>query len=90
MRKNNAYIERMKRVAQAEKHFQSEVNDLVPKVYAAIALALHRTEGFGYGRIQRTFAESQKIWQDSLDDERNMIRICKDETGIDVLNGVNE
>ena len=90
MRKNNAYIEKMKRLAQAEKHYQDETNDLVPKVYAALALALHREEGFGYSRIRRVFAESQKIWQDSLDDERNMIRICKDETGIDVMYGVNE
>lgn len=90
MRKNNAFIEKMKKAAQAEKHFRNEVNDLTPKIYAAIALALHRTEGFGYSRINRVFSESQAIWQDSITDDRNMLQICLDETGIDVQAKVNE
>jgi hypothetical protein len=54
-------------------------------VYAGIALALHRKHGWGYNRINDLFAESQTIWQECVDSEVDMIKMCEEETGIEVL-----
>lgn len=60
------------------------IHTLTPQIYAALALALHRQCGWGYVRINRLFAESQKIWDECVDKGLNMIQMCEDETGIQV------
>ena len=75
----------MRELNQRIKRYEELTNKLVPEVYASIALSLHRTHGFGHDRIEKVFAESQRIWQDSITDTRRMIEICYDETGINVM-----
>lgn len=60
------------------------IKTLTPQVYAAIALALHREFGWGYVRINRLFAASQDIWFECVDRGANMLKMCEDETGIQV------
>ena len=82
MAKNNLLIESMKRV-------QREIDNTVPNVYAAIALALHRKHGWGYKRINDLFVESQKIWDEANDKYTEMPIMCLDEIGIDVRGAKN-
>lgn len=83
MRKNNAFINGQKRLAR-------EINDITPKVYAAIAISLHRNHGFGYKRINALFLESQQVWNECVQSGVDMLQMCEDETGIDVVRKVNE
>lgn len=77
-RKNNALIANMKRV-------QREIDNVLPCVYAGIALSLHRKHGWGYKRINDLFVESQKIWTEATEIGIKMDKLCLEETGIDVV-----
>lgn len=84
MSKNNRLINSMKRMA--EKNRQENIakasSEMVPQIYAAIAIALHRTYGFGYKRINDVFYESQRIWENFPGTAEEMISQCEKETGI--------
>lgn len=57
MGKNNRLLNQlneMSRRKQAE-NIGKAADQMVPQIYAAIAMALHRTCGFGYERINRVF-----------------------------------
>lgn len=77
-RKNNVLIANMKRV-------QREIDNVLPCVYAGIALSLHRKHGWGFKRIDALFKESQGIWTEAVETGQNMAKMCLDETGIDVV-----
>ena len=77
MAKNKFLIEQMK-------NLHKSINNITPQVYAGIALALHREYGWGYKRINRLFALSEEIWDECTLDDRNMVQMCLDETGIDI------
>jgi len=83
MAKNNYVIENMKRL-------QKTINNITPQVYSGIAIALHRKYGWGYKRINDLFCESQKIWDECVQSDVNMMQMCLDETGIDVQRKVDE
>lgn len=70
---------------RANQIFQA-TEDVTPMVYAGIALALHRECGWGYTRINRVFAESQRLWNEAEEKGENMIDICEKETGIKLMN----
>lgn len=76
-KKNDLLIANMKRV-------QREINNILPNVYAGIALALHRKHGWGYNRINDLFIESEKLWYEATDNNINMVALCLEETGIEV------
>ncbi len=76
-KKNDLLIANMKRV-------QREINNILPNVYAGIALALHRKHGWGYKRINDLFIESEKLWYEATDNNINMVALCLEETGIEV------
>jgi hypothetical protein len=80
MAKNIAFIEQMKAAAKLKK----QINKITPEVYAGIALALHRKQKWGYKRINELFMESQKIWDECVELDINMIELCERETGIEV------
>lgn len=79
MAKNNKLIEQYKTMYK-------KIQQITPEVYAAIALALHRNNKWGYKRINELFEESQKIWQESVNEDKDMVQICLDETGIELRN----
>ena len=84
MGKNNRFINSMKKMA--EKNRQENIakasSEMIPQIYAAIAIALHRTYGFGYKRINDVFYESQRIWETFPGTADEMIEQCEKETGI--------
>lgn len=83
MAKNNQLIKMM---ALIERKSQ----EIIPEVYASVALALHRKYGWGYKRINDLFSETQSIWEECVQSDLNMRQICEAETGIEVTRVVNE
>ena len=86
MGKNNRLINSMKALAKQNqaKNFAKASDEMVPVIYAAMALALHSTCGFGYKRINDVFVESQRIWEKFAGTPDEMIKLCKEQTGISV------
>lgn len=82
MAKNNKLISQYKAMYR-------QIQEITPQVYAAIAISLHR-RGAEFEEINDIFADSQEIWTECLNSGVNMQELCKKETGIDVLRGVNE
>lgn len=82
MAKNNKLINSLKEIAKRNRadNINTASENLIPHVYAAVALALHRECGWGYKRINRLFYQSQCIWE-SLGEE-TMVELCEKETGI--------
>ena len=80
MAKNHGLIEQMKAAAK----LKQQIKQITPEVYAGIALALHRKQKWGYKRINELFMESQKIWDECVELDINMIELCEQETGIEV------
>ena len=65
---------------RSKQKLKEEVNNLVPGVYASLAIALHRNWGWGFKRINRLFSQSQRIWEDLGTD--NIIELCEKDTNI--------
>lgn len=65
---------------RSKQKLEEEVKNLVPGVYASLAIALHRNWGWGFKRINRLFSQSQGIWEDLGTD--NIIELCEKETNI--------
>ncbi len=92
MSKNNNLINAMKVLAGRKRAeaVSKAADDIVPQVYAAIAIALHREYGWGYTRINRAFARSQEIWESFNGRMDEMVKMCEEETGISLeLGGKN-
>lgn len=87
MGKNNSLINSLNELARRKRdeNIGKAADQMVPQIYAAMAMALHRTYGFGYERINRAFVESQKIWMDFDGRADEMIFLCEKETGITVI-----
>lgn len=79
-----------KRLVNQFKAMYQQINQITPQVYAGIALSLHRKYGWGFKRINDLFTESQAIWQECVDSGVNMIKMCEEETGIDIQRKVKE
>lgn len=84
MGKNNKLINSINAAARRkqEENIGKAADRMVPQIYAAMALALHRTYGFGYERINRVFLESQNIWENFSGNGDEMIELCRKETRI--------
>ena len=78
MAKNNKLVNQYKEMYK-------QINQITPKVYAALAIDLHREYGWGYTRILRTFTASQDIWDESNERGIDMIKMCEEETGITLM-----
>lgn len=89
MGKNNRLINQLKEIAKRNREMNVEIasDEIVPQIYAAIAIALHRSERFGYERINRVFAESQRIWEEFEGHADEMVEMCEKETGITIQGG---
>lgn len=65
-------------------------NEMVQMIYASITLALHSTCGFGYKHINNVFVESQRSWEGFSGNPEDMIKLCKEQTGVSVAFGKTE
>lgn len=79
-----------KRLVNQYKAMYQQINQITPQVYAALSLALNRFHGWEYEQIAELIEESQIIWQECVDSEVNMIKMCEEETGIEVLRRTTE
>lgn len=81
MAKNNSFLNQVKM-------FKSQVVKITPKIYAGIALALHREYGWGYKRINDLISISQDIWNESVEAGTDILEMCEEETGICITNRI--
>ena len=77
MGKNNAFINKMR-------DLHNTIDSVTPQVYACIAIILHREFGWGYVRLNRLFLHSQKLWQYCAENNIDMLKLCEEETGIEL------
>lgn len=86
MGKNNKLINQLRLRAELNKAdaINKASDQIIPVLYAALALALHRVCGFGHDRTERVFEESQKIWTEFSGQLEEMIELCEKETGIEI------
>ena len=87
MGKNNRLINSINAIARRkqDENVGKAEDQMVPQIYAAMALALYRTCGFDYEQINAIFLESQHIWEDFVGVGDEMIELCEKETGISVV-----
>lgn len=77
MAKNNRLINQYKLMYQ-------KIQQILPDVYAGIALSLYRKHGWDYDQINELFNESHEIWEECVQNDVNMVQMCEEETGIEV------
>lgn len=87
MRKNNRLINSINEIAKRKQNENvgRAADQMVPQIYAAMALALYRTCGFDYDQINSVFLESQHIWEEFVGAGDEMMDLCEKETGITVI-----
>lgn len=72
------------------RNLQRKIDETLPKMYAAMAIALWEgldmPEDDKVEAIIDIFATSQALWQDCADNDKDIMQICKDLTGIDIMN----
>lgn len=72
------------KLAKELAYFEKKIKQIVPQVYACIALALFNEYGWSYEQIEELFGISQEIWRDNADRAENMLERCANETGIEL------
>ena len=75
-----------KKLIERYKLMYQQIKFITPKVYAAIAIAMHR-RGYSFEEIENIIDESQAIWTECVQGDVNMLEMCKNETGIDIERG---
>lgn len=73
-----------KELINQDKILYAKVHNIVPEVYAAIALVLSREYEWTYEQIDDFFAETQAVWQEYSDSHLDMVQACYEETGIEL------
>ena len=88
MGKNNKLINSLNEIARRNRsqNVATAADQMVPQIYAAIAIALHRTYGFGYKRINDIFVESPGSYSAQPVTTRLifLVKKCEEETGVTV------
>lgn len=64
--------------------FRNLCNNLVPCIYAAVAISLHE-QNWEYEQINDLFVRSQEIWNEYCEEPGDMTDKCYELTGIDVM-----
>lgn len=92
MPKNDKLINSIKTIAKRNKadSINKATEQILPQIYAALAIALHREYHFGCERIERVFRRPEEIWTDFTGTGEDMIRQCEEETGAIIVYGEKE
>ena len=97
MAKNDKLINSLLEVARRNRYEQirqaSEKD--TPQIYAAIVLALYRLLDVSEHEekvemIETVLSESQSIWFDAVENNKDILQMCEDESGICVRGGKDE
>lgn len=60
------------------------VDNMIPRNYAAIAIALHRLHGFDQDQILEVLAETQDYYNRALFEDFDILAVCSEEVGLDM------
>lgn len=90
MKRNDKLINSLAKVAARNRAVNVALasDEMVPQMYAAMAIALKQEYGFGFERIDRVFKASQTIWEDFVSKGMSgcdMAKLCEEMTGIKVI-----
>ena len=91
MAKNDKLINSLAQIAARNRaeHVRMASEKDTPQIYAAIAMALWELLGMPdeekADAIEDIFAESQKIWEESIEKNIDMVEWCEEHTGINVM-----
>lgn len=93
MGKNNKLINSLAEVARRNSVIEASKID-TPQIYSAVAIALWRLldepEETKADAIRMIFAESQKVWFESIGKGIDIEELCEKETGIDIQGKVED
>ena len=70
---------------EQEKRYRRKINELAPTIYAAFCISLSRIHNFEYDDILEILKETQELWHKAAMGEIDIITLCGDETGIDLM-----
>lgn len=86
-RRNERIIDQVN--ALAARHRSENIDRLTrrmtPQFYAATAVTLHRTFGFGQQRILRVFEDVRALWEEYEGRGDELVNLCRDETGVEFM-----
>lgn len=68
---------------------KEQVDNIVPRNYAAFALILSRDFGFTQDQLTDLIIKTQELYNDSLFDGFDILKACSDETGLDMYGEVH-
>lgn len=69
-----------------ERRYRRNLEEVIPLIYAAFAISLHRRYKFGFDRIATVIADTQKLFTQSRTlTMKDVMRMCYEETGIDIM-----
>ena len=71
-----------------ERRWKAHIREMVPKIYAAFCLVLHRQHRMSFNDIYNLLVETQELWQSDGVDGFDILKVCADETGINLLSKV--
>lgn len=65
------------------------VDNMIPRNYAAFALVLSREYGFDQDKLTDIIVKTQELYNDSFFDGFDILKVCSEETGIDMYGEVH-
>lgn len=71
-----------------EKRWLAYIRELVPKIYASVVLLMHRRYHMGYKEIYNFLMDMQDLWQSDGVDGFDIVKVCAEETGINLMSKV--
>ena len=67
--------------------YERRLKEMTPKIYSAFAIAMKRQMGAEYDDILAVLAETQYLWEQANDGKIDILKLCSEETGVDIVTG---
>lgn len=67
--------------------YERRLKEMTPIVYSAFAIAMKRQMGAEYDDILAVLAETQYLWEQANDGNIDILRLCSEETGVNIITG---
>lgn len=71
-----------------EKRWKAHIREMVPKIYAAFCLVLHRQYHMDFDQLVNILTETQELWQSDGNGGFDILKTCSEETGINLMSKV--
>lgn len=66
----------------------AHIREMVPKIYASVVLLMHRRYHMSYEEIYNFLIDMQDLWQADGDNGFDIVKVCAEETGINLISKV--